>query len=173
MVHDCQHEDWPCRKKRGFALGFNEFSGYFAVAVVGFVTGYLASIYGPKPYPFYHGIIFAIAWFLISWLIVKDTKKLTVLEIENHDALVSENKDKDTSKGDLSFNHAFIQTSWKNRSLLAVSRAGLANNLIFGVSLGGLFILYFSSFTWSTNGIGLLKAMHLVSGEFYNLSQVH
>ncbi len=78
---------------------------------------------------------------------MKDTKKFTVLEIENHDALVSENKDKDTSKGDLSFNHAFIQTSWKNRSLLAVSRAGLANNLIFGVSLGGLFILYFSSFT--------------------------
>jgi hypothetical protein len=69
---------------------------------------------------------------------VKDTKKFTVLEIENHDALISENKDKDTSKGDLSFNHAFIQTSWKNRSLLAVSRAGLDNNLIFGVSLGGV-----------------------------------
>lgn len=64
------------KEKRGFALGFNEFSGYFAVAVVGFVTGYLAAIYGLKPYPFYLGILFALAGFLISWLVVKDTKSL-------------------------------------------------------------------------------------------------
>lgn len=147
------------KEKRGFALGFNEFSGYFAVAVVGFVTGYLAAIYGLKPYPFYLGIVFAIAGFLISWLIVKDTKKFTLLEIENHDALVSENKDKDATKGDLSFSHVFIQTSWKNRSLLAISQAGLVNNLIFGVSWG-LFTLYFSSFALTTNDIGLLKALH-------------
>ena len=52
------------------------FSAYLAVAVVGFVTGYLAVIYGLKPYPFYLGILFDIAGFLISWLIVKDTKSL-------------------------------------------------------------------------------------------------
>ena len=147
------------KEKRGFALGFNEFSGYFAVAVVGFVTGYLAAIYGLKPYPFYLGIVFAITGFLISWLIVKDTKKFTLLEIENHDALVSENKDKHETKGDLSFRRVFIQTSWKNRSLLAISQAGLVNNLIFGVSWG-LFTLYFSSFALTTNDIGLLKALH-------------
>ncbi|WP_458720781.1 MFS transporter [Candidatus Nitrosocosmicus sp. R] len=147
------------KEKRGFALGFNEFSGYFAVAVVGFVTGYLAAIYGLKPYPFYLGIVFAIAGFLISWLIVKDTKRFTLLEIENHDALVSENKDKHETKGDLSFRRVFIQTSWKNRSLLAISQAGLVNNLIFGVSWG-LFTLYFSSFALTTNDIGLLKALH-------------
>ena len=147
------------KEKRGFALGFNEFSGYFAVAVVGFVTGYLAAIYGLKPYPFYLGIVFAIAGFLISWLIVKDTKKFTLLEIENHDALVSENKDEHETKGDLSFSHVFIQTSWKNRCLLAISQAGLVNNLIFGVSWG-LFTLYFSSFALTTNDIGLLKALH-------------
>ncbi|HKX96511.1 MAG TPA: MFS transporter [Candidatus Nitrosocosmicus sp.] len=147
------------KEKRGFALGFNEFSGYFAVAIVGFVTGYLAAIYGLKPYPFYLGIVFAIAGFLISWLIVKDTKKFTLLEIENHDSLASENKDKDATKGDLSFSHVFIQTSWRNRSLLAISQAGLVNNLIFGVSWG-LFTLYFSSFALTTNDIGLLKALH-------------
>jgi MFS family permease len=109
------------KEKRGFALGFNEFSGYFAVAIVGFVTGYLAAIYGLKPYPFYLEIVFAIAGFLISWLIAKDTKKFTLLEIENHDSLASENKDKDATKGDLSFSHVFKQTSWRNRSLLAIS----------------------------------------------------
>lgn len=147
------------KEKRGFALGFNEFSGYFAVAVVGFVTGYLATIYGLKPYPFYLGIVFAIAGFLISSLIVKDTKKFTLLEIKNQDSVLPENKDKEAARVDWSFGHVFIQTSWRNRSLLAISQAGLVNNLIFGVSWG-LFTLYFSSFALNTNDLGFLKALH-------------
>jgi hypothetical protein len=46
------------------------------------------------------------------------------------------------SKNLLNFKEVFIETSWKNRSLLAVSQAGLVNNLVFGVSWG-LFTLYF------------------------------
>jgi MFS family permease len=61
------------KKNRRLALGFNEFAGYIAVAIVGFVTGYLASWLGLKPYPFYIGIAFAILGFLISWLVVRDT----------------------------------------------------------------------------------------------------
>ena len=48
-------------------------------------------------------------------------------------------------KSNLNFKEVFLETSWKNRSLLAVSQAGLVNNLIFGVSWG-LFTLYFVSF---------------------------
>jgi MFS family permease len=59
----------------------------------------------------------------------------------------------------LSFSHVFIQTSWKNRSLLDISQAGLINNLIFGVSWG-LFTIYFSSFALNTNDFGLLKGLH-------------
>lgn len=149
------------KEKRGFALGFNEFSGYFAVAVVGFVTGYLAAIYGLKPYPFYLGIVFAIAGFLISWLIVKDTKKFTILEIKNHEKehLETDNNLLESNKGNLSFGHVFMQTTWKNRSLLAISQAGLVNNLIFGVSWG-LLTLYFSSFALNAEEIGFLKALH-------------
>jgi MFS family permease len=149
------------KEKRGFALGFNEFSGYFAVAVVGFVTGYLAAIYGLKPYPFYLGIVFAIAGFLISWLIVKDTKKFTILEIKNHEKenLETDNNLLESNKGNLSFGHVFMQTTWKNRSLLAISQAGLVNNLIFGVSWG-LLTLYFSSFALNAEEIGYLKALH-------------
>ena len=57
------------RKNRGLALGLNEFAGYVSVAIVGFATGYLGSIFGLKPYPFYMGIAFAILGFLISWLV--------------------------------------------------------------------------------------------------------
>ena len=57
---------------------------------------------------------------------MKDTKKFTLLEIENRDSHFSENKDKDEDKGKLSFSHVFIQTSWRNRSLLVISQAGFS-----------------------------------------------
>jgi len=44
-------------KQRGFAMGLNEFAGYIAVAVVAFLTGWIASEYGIRPYPFYIGIV--------------------------------------------------------------------------------------------------------------------
>lgn len=153
------------KEKRGLALGFNEFSGYFSVAIVGIITGYLASVYGLKPYPFYLGIAFAVLGLLISWLIVKDTKKFTILEIKNHERDNPEQRDietgsnENTNDGSLSFVKVFFETSWKNRSLLAISQAGLVNNLIFGVSWG-LFTLYFSSYALNAADIGLLKALH-------------
>jgi predicted MFS family arabinose efflux permease len=39
-------------KDRGFAMGLNEFAGYFAVGVVAFLTGIIAEKYGVTPYPF-------------------------------------------------------------------------------------------------------------------------
>ncbi len=153
------------KEKRGFALGFNEFSGYFAVAVVGIVTGYLATVYGLKPYPFYIGIVFAVLGLLISLLIVKDTKKFTILEIKNHeeDKHTEDSNEigskESTDGGSQSFIKVFLETSWKNRSLLAISQAGLVNNLIFGVSWG-LFTLYFASYSLNASDIGILKALH-------------
>ena len=158
------------KERRGLALGLNEFAGYVSVAVVGFVTGYIAAIYGLKPYPFFLGIAFALLGFIISWLIVKDTRKFTQLEIkENQEefAKTSDNNQLDNHEkatanerfGNLTFIQVFIETSWKNRSLLSVSQAGLINNLIFGVSWG-LFTLYFASLNISISDIGFLKALH-------------
>ena len=156
------------KKNRGLALGFNEFAGYIAVAIVGFITGYLASLFGLKPYPFYIGIVFAMLGFLISWLVVRDTTKYTALEIKNHESssnnssgLADEGGGNNSTStiSNLTFRQVFLQTSYKNRSLLAVSQAGLVNNLVFGVSWG-LFTLYFASFGISVNDIGFLKALH-------------
>lgn len=144
------------KSQRGLALGLNEFAGYVAVAVIGFSTGYLASTFGLKPYPFYIGIIFAILGLVISWIIVKDTKKFTSLEIKED---ASDSLKEGTNVNNLSFKEVFLQTSWKNRTLLAISQAGLINNLIFGVTWG-LFTLYFASFAIGISEIGFLKALH-------------
>ena len=39
-------------KQRGFAMGLNEFAGYAALAIVAFLTGWIAGEYGLRPYPF-------------------------------------------------------------------------------------------------------------------------
>ncbi|HEY6588435.1 MAG TPA: MFS transporter [Nitrososphaeraceae archaeon] len=191
-------------QQRGLALGLNEFAGYVSVALVGFLTGYIAAVYGLKPYPFYLGIIFPIAGFIISFLLVKDTKKFTQLEIKNYqidekrneeyknmlkslddyndnDKLKQAIDDDDNShrsnkSNNLNFIDVFFETSWKNRSLLAVSQAGLVNNLVFGVSWG-LFTLYFVSLGVSVNDTAFLKALHpgvwgflqLATGPFSDL----
>jgi MFS family permease len=148
------------KEKRGLALGLNEFAGYLSVAMVGFVTGYLASIYGLKPYPFYLGITFAVVGTLLSLIIVRDTKQFMLLETKNQDVECKVSGSARSSCQDqLHFKQVFAQTSWKNRTLLSVSQAGLVNNLVFGVSWG-LFTLYFASFQLTLNDIGFLKALH-------------
>lgn len=156
-------------QQRGLALGLNEFAGYVSVALVGFLTGYIAAVYGLKPYPFYLGIIFPIVGFLISLLLVKDTKEFTKLEIKNYQKDEKRDYEKKQTidinsylknkNKNLNFREVFLETSWKNRSFLAVSQAGLVNNLVFGVSWG-LFTLYFVSFGISVNDTAFLKALH-------------
>jgi MFS family permease len=149
------------KERRGLALGLNEFAGYISVAAVGFATGYLASVYGLKPYPFYIGIAFALVGTLLSLIVVRDTKQFMLLETKNHDDVkrIESGLTESNSLGGLTFKQVFAQTSWRNKTLLSVSQAGLVNNLIFGVSWG-LFTLYFASFQLSVNDIGFLKALH-------------
>ena len=85
------------------------------------------------------------------------------MEIKEHESSSNSDSSNDGNntytKGSLNFKQVFLQTSWKDRSLLATSQAGLVNNLVFGVSWG-LFTLYFASFGTSVNDIGFLKALH-------------
>jgi MFS family permease len=165
-------------KQRGLALGLNEFAGYVSVALVGFLSGYIAAIYGLKPFPFYLGIIFPISGLLISLLLVKDTKKFTQLEIKNFkeekkqeihkQTVIDTNNSYLTAKDNLNFRKIFFETSWKNRSLLAISQAGLVNNLVFGVTWG-LFTLYFISLGINVTDTALLKSIHPALWGFIQL----
>jgi MFS family permease len=165
-------------KQRGLALGLNEFAGYVSVALVGFLSGYIATIYGLKPVPFYLGIVFPISGLLISLCLVKDTKKFTQLEIKNLKEEKKEENYKQTvtdtnnsylaAKDNLNFRKIFFETSWKNRSLLAICQAGLVNNLVFGVTWG-LFTLYFISLGINVTDTALLKSIHPALWGFIQL----
>lgn len=71
-------------KSRGLAVGINEFAGYLAVGLVAFLTGWMASEYGIRPYPFYLGIFFSVAGLFLSIFFLKDTHQHVAKEQENN-----------------------------------------------------------------------------------------
>lgn len=136
-------------KRRGFAMGLNEFAGYGAVALAAMASGYLASVYGLRPVPFYLGIAFAAFGLLLS-LIVRDTTAHAREEARLHVA---------GSVAPPPFRDVFAQTSYRDPTLFACSQAGLINNLNDGM-VWGLFPLLFASYGLEVGRIGVLAAVY-------------
>ena len=136
-------------RQRGLAVGLNEFAGYLAVGLTAFLTGYLATLYGLRPIPFYLGIGYAVAGLLLSALVVRDTREHVALERSQHPRV-------ETS---LSFGEVFLRTSLTDRNLFAASQAGLVNNLNDGTSWG-IFPLFFAAAGLSVERIGILKGVY-------------
>jgi MFS family permease len=134
---------------RGLAVGLNEFAGYLAVGGTAFLTGYLASVYGLRPEPFYLGVGYALLGLLISIFVIRDTREHVRLEMEEHPP----------EPNPLDFREVFARTSYGDRNLFAASQAGLANNLNDGMSWG-IFPLFFASFGLGVERIGILKAVY-------------
>jgi MFS family permease len=134
-------------KDRGFAMGLNEFAGYFAVGVVAFLTGIIAEKYGVTPYPFYLGIGISITGFLLTLFLVNDTRHFV------HQETIS------TSSKQEKLNNVFIETTFKNKTLSAVTQAGLVNNLNDGMIWGLLPIVLFSMH-YNTANIGIITAIY-------------
>ncbi len=138
-------------KRRGLALGLNEFAGYFAVGVMSWVTGYIAAHTALRPQPFYLGIGIAIVGLVVSILFVRETRAHAHLEA----ATVPQTE----SAARPSLGRVFYVTSLGNVSLFAACQAGLVNNLNDGMSWG-LYPLFFASYGLGVSSIGVIKAVY-------------
>ena len=126
-------------------MGLNEFAGYIAVALVAFFTGWIASEYGIRPYPFYIGIVLVILGLLGSIFFIKDTKQHVATE---------------TATNNLPrLQHIFWDTTWKNKNLGSVTQAGLINNLNDGMAWG-IFPLLLAAKGFSIAEIGIVTAIY-------------
>ncbi|HZF58137.1 MAG TPA: MFS transporter, partial [Rubrobacter sp.] len=134
---------------RGLAVGLNEFAGYLAVGLTALATGYLASVYGLRPEPFYLGVAYALLGLLVSVFFVRDTREHVRLELSEHPP----------EPNPLTFREVFARTSYGDRNLFACSQAGLVNNLNDGMSWG-VFPLFFANFGLGVGRIGVLKAVY-------------
>ncbi len=132
-------------KDRGLAMGLNEFSGYFAVGLVTFVTAWIADAYGLRPYPFYLGIVLSVLGLIISILVVKDTFHHVTLEASDDSSDYLKN--------------IFSDTTFRHRNLSATTQAGLVNNLNDGMIWGLLPLLLMTS-GFAHKEIGLVTAVY-------------
>ncbi|MCH7923369.1 MAG: MFS transporter [Nitrospinae bacterium] len=150
-------------KRRGLAVGLNEFAGYFSVGIMAWLTGEIAARYSLRPEPFYMGIGIAFAGLLVSTFFVRDTIEHVRYETRLRAAEAASqsepgNPEPQASKK-LSVKEIFSLTTWKDRSLSSCSQAGLVNNLNDGMSWG-IYPLFFSSYGLGIAAIGVIKAVY-------------
>jgi MFS family permease len=135
-------------QRRGLAMGLNEFSGYFAVAVTALASGYIAAAYGLRPAPFYLGIGIAGAGLLLSVFFVRETHGHARHEAKGQGGAVS-----------VPFKEIFTRTSYRDPNLFSCSQAGMVNNLNDGMAWG-LFPLFFAAAHLSVERIAVLAATY-------------
>jgi MFS family permease len=138
-------------RRRGLALGLNEFAGYLSVALSAWATGEIASRYALRPEPFYYGGIVAVLGLGLSALFVRETRGHVALEV----AQTAARPDPTTP----SFGRVFGDTSWRDRNLATACQAGLVNNLNDGMSWG-IYPLFFGSYGLGVAAIGVIKAVY-------------
>ncbi len=143
------------QKNRGFAMGLNEFAGYIAVAIMAFLTAFIAHHYGIFPYPFYLGLGVSIIGLVLSIVLVKDTDAFVQTEAIHFDQIPR-------------LKNIFVQTSWKNRQLGAITQAGLINNLNDGMIWGLLPIILIRK-NFGLVDIGIISSIY---PAVWGLSQI-
>lgn len=132
-------------KQRGFAMGLNEFAGYIAVAFVAFLTGWIASRYGLRPYPFYVGVVIAFSGLIASLLFVRDTRHHIAVET--------------TTSTMPKLKNIFFDTTFRNKNLSSVTQAGLVNNLNDGM-VWGIFPILLAGKGFTVAQIGVITAIY-------------
>lgn len=133
-------------RHRGLAMGLNEFSGYLAVGIVAFLTGWLAHHYGVTPYPFYVGIVLSVVGTILTWIWVQDTAAHVQLE------------SKDSTRPWLG--NVFTDTSFRSPTLSSITQAGLVNNLNDGLVWGILPILLIGQWGYSIEDAGWITGAY-------------
>ena len=138
-------------RRRGLALGLNEFAGYVAVGVMSWVTGYIAAHWALRPQPFYPGIVIAVIGLALSVLFVRETHGHAHVEVAAAPAAPGPSA--------RSLGRVFLATSLGNASLFAACQAGFVNNLNDGMAWG-LYPLFFAAHGLGVERIGVIKAVY-------------
>jgi MFS family permease len=114
-------------KRRGLAMGLNEFAGYVAVAGAALLAGWIASTASAlRPAAFAPGIAFALGGLLLSVFAVRETRGHAALEASAFGGGAEPKR----------LIEVLALASWKDRNLFGINQAGLVNNLNDGVVWG-------------------------------------
>ncbi|UYQ73193.1 MFS transporter [Pelagibacterium flavum] len=105
--------------QRGVVIGLNEFSGYVGVGLAGIITGYAATLMGPREGLLSFGLIVIGLGLVLSAFFVRDTLPWAHAEAKSAAATAP-----------LSTWEVFALMSWRDRRLAAISQAGLVEKFV-------------------------------------------
>lgn len=139
---------------RGLAMGFNEASGYLALAATAVATGAIAARAGLRPAPFLLGAAYVAVGLGLSALAVRETRQYARAEAARHP--VPANPD---HRGELTTGQVAWITSVRDKALSAACQAGMVNNLNDALAWG-IFPLLFAAHGLRVAQIGVLAALY-------------
>jgi len=152
--------------QRGLVIGLNEFSGYVGVAIAGVVTGYAASLLGPRTGLLWFGAVVIGMATLLAWLAVAETLPWAQAEVRRHAAAPTQALRPRYPTGvseQPTTEEMFALMSWRDRRMAALCQAGLVEKFVDalvwvfwpvylhqrGMSLPGIgWIVGIYGFTW-------------------------
>ena len=137
-------------RRRGLAMGLNEFAGYVAVGMAGLASGLVASHYGLRAGAAYLGMGVAVSGLVLS-LFVRETAHHVRLE-----SAAAEASDRPQLL------EIIKRSIWSDAGLFSVSQAGLVNNLNDGLAWG-VFPLLFMRSGLSLAQTSMLAALYPVT----------
>jgi MFS family permease len=138
-------------RRRGLAMGLNEFAGYVALAGAGVLSAVAASHYGLRGGAAYPGIVIAVIGLSLS-LFVRDTAEHVRLETSMREAPAPDHERPRLAA-------MLRRSTWSDAGLFSVSQAGLVNNLNDGLAWG-VFPLLFTASGLDLRETGLLAAIY-------------
>lgn len=153
--------------QRGLVIGLNEFSGYVGVAAAGVLTGYAASMLGPRAGLLGFSVLVIGLATLLAWLAVAETLPWAHADVDRDNATPSTQAPRPRYPTGVSAQPStgemFALMSWRDRRLAALCQAGLVEKFVDalvwafwpvylhrqGVSLPGIgWIVGVYGFTW-------------------------
>ncbi len=162
--------DLTTAEQRGLTIGFNEFSGYFGVAVAGIITGYLATSFGPREGLMIFGLVVVALAGLFTLVWVKDTLPWAHAEGKKHAAGLMTGPtpryptnipaQPDTWE-------VFTLMSWRDKRLASISQAGLVEKFVDAL-VWVFFPVYLYQHGLSLAGIGWVVGVY---GFVWGISQ--
>ena len=132
-------------RRRGFALGLNEASGYLAVSAAAAIAGFLAASYGIRPAPYWFAEGLAVSGVLLSLFTRETTGHV---ELESVGAATAR-----------SLRSLMLDVSFRDRTLSSACQAGMVNNVNDGVAWA-LLPLFFAAHGLGLREIGLLAGIY-------------
>ena len=125
--------DFTRADQRGLVIGLNEFSGYVGVAVAGVVTGYLASMLGPRQGLLWFGAVVIALATLLAWLSVAETLPWARDEVKRHAGASIQSLRPRYPAGvsdQPGTGEIFALMSWRDHRMAAICQAGLVEKFV-------------------------------------------